>query len=99
MLTDRALQTRELNAKKIGSYSDSARSCGGYSCLRRRSSDGVIFYDVPEKQISGNLKNLFRHSWLDKFYHTPVRQLSLGATDAGGHHAHCLHNPEYFVPG
>jgi ABC-2 type transport system ATP-binding protein len=51
-------------------------------------------YDVPEKQYRENLKIFSDILGIDKFIHTPVRQLSLGQRMRADISVALLHNPD-----
>jgi ABC-2 type transport system ATP-binding protein len=85
---------RELNAKKIGVVFGQRTQLWWDIPVSETLSLMRYMYDVPEKQYQENLKIFSEILGLDKFIHTPVRQLSLGQRMRADISVALLHNPD-----
>jgi ABC-2 type transport system ATP-binding protein len=85
---------RELNAKKIGVVFGQRTQLWWDIPVSETLSLMRYIYDVPEQQYQENLKIFSDILGLDKFYHTPVRQLSLGQRMRADISCALLHNPD-----
>ena len=85
---------RELNAKRIGVVFGQRTQLWWDIPVSETLSLMRYIYDVPEQQYEDNLKIFSDILGLDKFYHTPVRQLSLGQRMRADMACALLHNPD-----
>ena len=85
---------RELNAKRIGVVFGQRTQLWWDIPVSETLSLMRYIYDVPEKQYLENLKTFSDILGLDKFIHTPVRQLSLGQRMRADMACALLHNPD-----
>ena len=85
---------REVNAKRIGVVFGQRTQLWWDIPVSETLSLMRYIYDVPEKQYEDNLKVFSDILGLDKFYHTPVRQLSLGQRMRADMACALLHNPD-----
>jgi ABC-2 type transport system ATP-binding protein len=85
---------REVNAKRIGVVFGQRTQLWWDIPVSETLSLMRYIYDVPEKQYQDNLKVFSDILGLDKFYHTPVRQLSLGQRMRADMACALLHNPD-----
>ena len=85
---------RELNAKRIGVVFGQRTQLWWDIPVSETLSLMRYIYDVPEQQYLENLKIFSDILGLDKFYHTPVRQLSLGQRMRADISCALLHNPD-----
>jgi ABC-2 type transport system ATP-binding protein len=85
---------RELNAKRIGVVFGQRTQLWWDIPVSETLSLMRYIYEVPEKQYLENLKTFSDILGLDKFIHTPVRQLSLGQRMRADMACALLHNPD-----
>jgi len=85
---------RELNARRIGVVFGQRTQLWGDIPLSETLSLMRYVYDVPEQQYQENLKIFADILAIDKFIHTPVRQLSLGQRMRADISVALLHNPD-----
>ena len=85
---------REVNAKRIGVVFGQRTQLWWDIPVSETLSLMRYIYDVPEKQYLENLKTFSDILGLDKFIHTPVRQLSLGQRMRADMACALLHNPD-----
>ena len=85
---------RELNARRIGVVFGQRTQLWWDIPLSETLSLMRYVYDVPEKQYRENLKIFSDILGIDKFIHTPVRQLSLGQRMRADISVALLHNPD-----
>ena len=85
---------RELNARRIGVVFGQRTQLWWDIPLSETLSLMRYVYDVPEKQYQENLKTFSDILGIDKFIHTPVRQLSLGQRMRADISVALLHNPD-----
>ena len=85
---------REVNAKRIGVVFGQRTQLWWDIPVSETLSLMRYIYDVPEKQYQENLKIFSDILGLDKFIHTPVRQLSLGQRMRADMACALLHNPD-----
>ena len=85
---------RELNAKRIGGVFGQRTQLWWDIPLSETLSLMRYVYDVPENQYRENLKIFSDILGIDKFIHTPVRQLSLGQRMRADISVALLHNPD-----
>jgi ABC-2 type transport system ATP-binding protein len=85
---------REVNAKRIGVVFGQRTRLWWDIPVSETLSLMRYIYDVPEKQYLENLKTFSDILGLDKFIHTPVRQLSLGQRMRADMACALLHNPD-----
>jgi ABC-2 type transport system ATP-binding protein len=87
-------QHRELNARRIGVVFGQRTQLWWDIPLSETLSLMRYVYDVPEQQYQENLKIFADILAIDKFIHTPVRQLSLGQRMRADISVALLHNPD-----
>ena len=85
---------RELNAMRIGVVFGQRTQLWWDIPLSETLSLMRYVYDVPENQYRENLKIFSDILGIDKFIHTPVRQLSLGQRMRADISVALLHNPD-----
>ncbi|MFY9814585.1 MAG: ATP-binding cassette domain-containing protein [Dehalococcoidales bacterium] len=85
---------RELNARRIGVVFGQRTQLWWDIPLSETLSLMRYVYDVPEQQYQENLKIFADILAIDKFIHTPVRQLSLGQRMRADISVALLHNPD-----
>src|SRR5208283_729493 len=85
---------RELNARRIGVVFGQRTQLWWDIPLSETLSLMRYVYDVPEQQYKDNLKIFADILDIDKFIHTPVRQLSLGQRMRADISVALLHNPD-----
>ena len=85
---------RELNARRIGVVFGQRTQLWWDIPLSETLSLMRYVYDVPEQQYQENLKIFADILAIDKFIHTPVRQLSLGQRVRADISVALLHNPD-----
>ena len=85
---------REVNAKRIGVVFGQRTQLWWDIPVSETLSLMRYMYDVPEQQYQENLKIFSEILGLDKFIHTPVRQLSLGQRMRADISCALLHNPD-----
>jgi ABC-2 type transport system ATP-binding protein len=85
---------REVNAKRIGVVFGQRTQLWWDIPLSETLSLMRYVYDVPEKQYQENLEIFSDILGIDKFIHTPVRQLSLGQRMRADISVALLHNPD-----
>ena len=85
---------REVNAKRIGVVFGQRTQLWWDIPLSETLSLMRYVYDVPEQQYKDNLKIFADILDIDKFIHTPVRQLSLGQRMRADISVALLHNPD-----
>jgi ABC-2 type transport system ATP-binding protein len=85
---------RELNARRIGVVFGQRTQLWWDIPLSETLSLMRYVYDVPEKQYQENLEIFSDILGIDKFIHTPVRQLSLGQRMRADISVALLHNPD-----
>ncbi|MGP8079137.1 MAG: ATP-binding cassette domain-containing protein [Dehalococcoidales bacterium] len=85
---------REVNAKRIGVVFGQRTQLWWDIPLSETLSLMRYVYDVPEKRYQENLKIFSDILGIDKFVHTPVRQLSLGQRMRADISVALLHNPD-----